>query len=172
MRDFIQLPDTVHDYVTYAGTIANTGAETIDGDFDTYWGGSCTKDGTTYLKSLHTFSAAKHIKKFVIKTLVEVHTQSGSSSDTGYSQSYIYYKQSGAWNLLSASLSSVSCSGDCDQAQTLTKTLDVDLQNVTDVYAYAYGENRHDSGGGGGSNQIKIYEIQAFGDSKDWAGVV
>lgn len=172
MKDFIQLPDTVHDYATYAGTIANTGAETIDGDFATYWGGSCTKDGTTYLKSLHTFGAAKHIKKFVISTHIEVHTQSGSSSDTGYSQSYIYYKQSGAWNLLSASVKSVSCSGDCDESADWTLTLDVDLQDVTDVYAYAYGSNSHAAGGGGGSNQIKIYEIQAFGDSKDWAGVV
>jgi hypothetical protein len=176
MKNLITLADTTHDYATASGVEAGAGADTIDGDFNTYWatffqqggGGS----GTREIKSLHIFSSKKHIKRIVAKMYIQVQTNAGASSNESSAQHSIYIYRNSAWENLTAFQDSMGCGGNCSNSRTNSYAEDVDLEDVEQIYAYGYVWASQNGSGGGQWARARIYEIEAYGDSLDYATII
>ena len=171
MKDFIQLPDTVHNYATYSGVTAGDGTETIDGDFDTFWKAHAGRSGSCSMKSQHEFSSVRTLKRIVFKFNYVTSSTAGDPANTSGGGATVYIYRDGAWELIFSKTDSTSGS----QTKTSgipTEVIETTYEGVEQIYGYLYGSNSNAGGEGDGYNDCWFYEIQAYGDSLDYATII
>jgi hypothetical protein len=167
--DVIQLRDTTHDYSDATGVVAGLGPETIDGDFDTYWGifyqqGGGGSSSRTF-RSLHNFIKSFDIDRIVFKCYINATTNSGASANRASASCKVEVYRDGAWEDVAGSSGSVSASGDKTSQTTIDVDLtDLDLTDVEDIRGYGYVWAQQDGSGGGQRAWCNMYELQAYAD--------
>ena len=183
MIDFIQQGDTTHNYTAVN---VNAGAQSIDSDFGTYAGfsgsdsasgsgGSFAGGGT--MISEHVFSVARTIKQVIFRPYGNV--SSNSSTDNAARCDYaIQYQLEGSstWVTFTSGSGSAgsgssggSNSGNMDPG---TLTLNQTVQNVKKIRVTVSNGGSFHNDNGSHSWDLRIYEVQAYGDISGYAAII
>lgn len=178
--DPIQLPDTTHNY---SGVNVGAGANTIDGDQDTYAGFSGTDSasgsggsfaGGGTIISEHVFATPQTIFGLIAKLYASV--SSTSSTDNAHYYNYALQYQlegSGVWTTFAGGSGSGGSSGSGSTTfgpQTISVSETV--QNVKKVRVTVSNSGSFHNENGNHSWDLRIYEVTADAAAGGFAAII
>lgn len=178
MTDFIQLADTAH---SYAGNVG-TGANSHDSDELTYLGSSFSQSHSfqsgasfgfnTVAWSEHVFVAPRTIKQVKFKVYLTA-SVSGPTDRAAQVNYVVQYRVNGVWTNFTGGTGTARRTDDGSVTidtglLTLTQTIE-NCQGVR-VQVDCAGSFHNESGSNSGD--VRIHEIQAYGDLAGYAAVI